>query len=448
VPTGTRKFRSGAFALPLALTLGALLSSAAHALSIELKDVAADRIERQRAYAGGRVPLPGTPDTSRLEQRLAEKGLKKGRPILIRIFKAQSELELWMEKEGTYELFATYPICNWSGTLGPKLREGDKQTPEGFYTITSRQLHRLGRWRHALNLGFPNAFDESLKRDGSYILVHGGCSSVGCFAMTDAVVLEIFQLTSAALRGGQYHVPVHVFPFRMTRENMTAGQDGSWKEFWANLKEGYDSFERTRRPPRISVCNGLYHVDDASPAEAGTPLPLAVCGATAAAIRASDASAWLVQLPSRRLAPTERDTSPERGPDHPDEAQPQARASLERTPEPQKPPREEALRPSQIHSAAAILPGRHAPRLLPNPAADPEQGPPKAAEKIDPDREYELIPQLSAERTGKADQAVEELKCDLRRASCRRFAALERGRAQRAGKEMPARFARVASKDR
>lgn len=288
--------RAGA-ALTMLLASALLQASHVLALSIELKDVAPDRIDRQRAAAVGRLPLPGTPDVTQTERRLAEKGFKSGAAVMIRIFKSESELELWMERDGRFELFATYPICHWSGTLGPKLQEGDKQTPEGFYTITSRQLHRIGRWPRSLNLGFPNAYDRALGRSGSYILVHGGCSSVGCFAMTNPVIAEIYALTYEALRAGQSHVPTHVFPFRMTEENLTKHRSNPWAEFWANLKEGYDSFERTRRPPRISVCEDRYHIQDAAgPVEAGISSPLAVCGGTAAAISALDKSVSLVPL--------------------------------------------------------------------------------------------------------------------------------------------------------
>lgn len=252
------------FAGLLALCAGLIAAgSAAHAISIELKDVAPDRIERQRAAEAGRLPLPQTPDVDRLDARLSEAGLKAGAPMLMRVFKASSELELWMEKGDSFVLFATYPICHWSGTLGPKLKEGDKQTPEGFYTITRRQTRHLGRWRGAINLGFPNVYDRSLGRSGSFILMHGGCSSVGCFAMTDAVMNEIYALTKAAITRGQRHVPVHVFPFRMTDEAVAARRGQEWHPFWASLKAGYDSFERTRKPPRVTVCKKDYYVEDA-----------------------------------------------------------------------------------------------------------------------------------------------------------------------------------------
>jgi murein L,D-transpeptidase YafK len=297
--TGTR----WKFAASLGLAV-ATVATGAQALSIELKDAAPDRIERQRAAAVGRLPLPGTPDVTKTAERLAAKGFANGAPLLLRVFKAESELEVWMEKDGRYELFATYPICHWSGTLGPKQREGDKQTPEGFYTITSRQLHHVGRWPRSLNLGFPNAFDQAMGRSGSYILVHGGCSSVGCFAMTNPVIGEIYGLATAALRGGQRHIPAHVFPFRMTEKNLAKKAKSEWAGFWANLKEGYDSFERTRQPPRVSVCENRYHIQDASPPEAGTPNPLAVCGATVAALRSSDPSAQVVPIESPAANPS------------------------------------------------------------------------------------------------------------------------------------------------
>ena len=259
---------------------------AACAVSIELKDVASDRLDRQRAAAEGNLPLAGTPDLSRLTERLAEKGLKLGSPVLLRAFKSESELEVWIRKDGDYVKFATYPVCHWSGTLGPKLREGDKQTPEGFYTVTRGQMHHVGRWPRSLNLGFPNVFDKVLARNGSNILVHGGCSSVGCFAMTNSVIEEIYSFTDQAISGGQTFVPVHVFPFRMTDENMELQKDSTWQSFWANLKEGYDIVERTQRPPRVSVCEGRYKFQDMAPGEGADAGPLAPCGESLAALEA------------------------------------------------------------------------------------------------------------------------------------------------------------------
>ena len=254
---------------------GLLLATPAMAVVVELKDVAADRIERQRAWAQGQTPLPSTPNLANLDGRLAAKGVNKGSPIFIRIFKTEAELELWVRKGERFVLLDTYPICHWTGTLGPKEREGDKQSPEGFYSVTQRQARHTGRWSKALNLEFPNALDQRLQRTGSYILLHGGCSSTGCFAMTDPVLEEIYGLAAAALRGGQERVHVNVFPFRMTTAALEAHKDHPWREFWGDLKAGYDLFERTHVPPRVAMCGKRYVVRDGTPGENGDARALA-----------------------------------------------------------------------------------------------------------------------------------------------------------------------------
>ncbi len=280
-----------AFVTAAVLVLAA--SNRAQALSIELKDVAADRIERQRSAAAGALPLPGTPNVAVLQERLRDKGVTLAAPILIRIFKSESELEIWKQKDDAYVLFATYPICHWSGTIGPKLRSGDKQAPEGYYTVTRAQARHVGRWPVSLDIGFPNILDQSQARTGSDILIHGGCSSVGCFAMTNPVSDEIHQLTMAALDAGEEIVPVEVLPFRMTDENMAAQIASPWRPFWNNLKEGYDLFERTKRPPNVSVCNGRYIFRETQVGEAAGPLD--ACAPTLMAIREQDQ--WLSNVP-------------------------------------------------------------------------------------------------------------------------------------------------------
>jgi murein L,D-transpeptidase YafK len=196
-----------------------------------------------------------------LEDRLAARGIEPGSPVFIRIFKEEAELELWVEIGKRFELFATYPICNWSGTLGPKLTEGDKQSPEGLYVIGSRQMRQSARWRRSMDLGFPNTFDRGLKRTGSDLLIHGGCTSEGCYAMTDPVIDEIFWLSDAALDEGQKRIQVHAFPFRMTPEKLALHRKDKWFPFWATLKEGYDYFETTRQIPPVAVCERKYLVN-------------------------------------------------------------------------------------------------------------------------------------------------------------------------------------------
>lgn len=275
-------------ALALALTA---IGMPASALVIELKDVAGDRIERQRLNAEGALPLPGTPDIGSLNERLRTSGVTLAAPIVMRIFKAESELEIWKEKAGAYFLFATYPICHWSGTLGPKLRTGDKQAPEGFYTLTKAQLHHSGRWPRSLNLGFPNIYDQSQARTGSDILIHGGCSSVGCYAMTNPVMDEIYQLTQSAMDAGETHVPVQVFPFHMSEENMKARPNSPWLDFWANLKEGHDTFEKSKQQVKVSTCNARY-IFDTSSRVAG---PIEACAPTLVTIK--DQDQWLNGVP-------------------------------------------------------------------------------------------------------------------------------------------------------
>ena len=221
---------------------------------------------------------------------LAKKGMQPGAPVYVRIFKDESELEIWKQRDdGRFYHFKTYPICNWSGELGPKIVEGDKQAPEGFYTVTKRQLYHAGRWPRSLLLNFPNVYDQAEARTGSDILIHGGCTSVGCFAMTNPVSDEVHRLTVAAIDAGQDNVPIHVFPFRMTEENVKSHASPAWASFWANLKEGYDAFEQTKRVPRVAVCNSRYTFAEA-PGTASTGA-VEACQTTIATIK--DQNDWL-----------------------------------------------------------------------------------------------------------------------------------------------------------
>jgi murein L,D-transpeptidase YafK len=195
---------------------------------------------------------------------LAEKGMTEDQPILVRIFKAESELEIWKQKDdGHYYHLKTYPICAYSGGLGPKLKQGDRQAPEGFYLVDKDLMHPNSQYHLAFNMGFPNAYDRALGRTGSNLMVHGDCTSSGCYAMTDAVVEEIYILAREALAGRQENFQVHAFPFRMTAANMAANRKHDWYDFWVNLKEGYDYFETTRLAPRLAVCGKKYVVNAA-----------------------------------------------------------------------------------------------------------------------------------------------------------------------------------------
>jgi murein L,D-transpeptidase YafK len=199
-------------------------------------------------------------DPAEVDKRLAEKGFKRGDPVYLRIFKADLEAELWIKKAGRFELFAVYPICAWSGQLGPKLAEGDGQAPEGFYTVGKGQLNPNSRYHRAFNLGYPNLFDRAHNRTGALLMVHGGCASIGCYAMTDAAIDEVWQIVTAALDKGQERAGFHVFPFRMTEERIAAFAWHPYAEFWRDLKPAYDLFEESRIPPQVSVCDKRYAV--------------------------------------------------------------------------------------------------------------------------------------------------------------------------------------------
>lgn len=193
---------------------------------------------------------------------LGKKGMKLDAPIFVRIFKEESELELWkLRDDGRYHHFKTYPICTWSGELGPKLQQGDKQAPEGFYTVHKNQMNPNSSFHLAFNLGFPNNFDRAHGRTGSALMVHGKCRSAGCYAMTDALIEEIYALARDQFTGDQEAFQVHAFPFRMTDPNMARHKTSKWYPFWTTLKPGYDHFETSRQVPPVEVCERKYHVN-------------------------------------------------------------------------------------------------------------------------------------------------------------------------------------------
>jgi len=199
---------------------------------------------------------------SGLRSDLAAKGLRLGAPIFMRILKQEALLELWIESGEKFQLYKTYPICSFSGELGPKQKQGDNQAPEGFYFVAPRAMNPQSSYHLSFNLGYPNRYDSHYGRTGDYLMVHGNCVSIGCYAMTDPVIEEIWTLADAAFRGGQSFFRVHIFPFRMTTENMHQHQASVWAEFWKNLEVGYRKFETDGRPPNVEVREGRYAFTD------------------------------------------------------------------------------------------------------------------------------------------------------------------------------------------
>lgn len=212
--------------------------------------------------------IPGPADMTKvaerlpqLEEQLPRAELRLAAPVFIRIFKEEAVLELWLgQDDGTFRLFKTYPVCAYSGTLGPKQQEGDEQAPEGFYTVSQNQMKPDSRYHLAFNIGFPNAYDRAQGYSGSYLMVHGSCISVGCYAMGNKAIEEIYLLAQAALDKGQDAFAVHIFPFRLTPENLLRHRHSAWLPFWRQLQEGYDAFETFRIPPDMRVIDGNYRL--------------------------------------------------------------------------------------------------------------------------------------------------------------------------------------------
>ncbi|WP_211596710.1 L,D-transpeptidase family protein [Phreatobacter stygius] len=199
-------------------------------------------------------------------EELNTKGMTRTSPVLMRIFKQEAELEVWKkDANGRYALFKVYPICNYSGDLGPKVREGDRQSPEGFYAITPGLMNPNSSYYLAFNMGFPNNFDRAHGRSGSHLMVHGDCSSRGCYAMTDEAIAEVYALARDALQGGQESFQVQAYPFRMTPRNLARHRNNPNMAFWRNLKEGYDHFEVTRQEPQVDVCERRYVFNAVAP---------------------------------------------------------------------------------------------------------------------------------------------------------------------------------------
>jgi murein L,D-transpeptidase YafK len=204
--------------------------------------------------------------------KMAEVGTTKEAPMLIRAYKKEAELEIWkMGADGKYVYLKTYPMCRWSGQLGPKTREGDRQVPEGFYSITPAQMNPNSSYYLSFNVGYPNQLDRALGHSGGTIMVHGACSSAGCFSMTDAQIAEIYAVARSAFDGGQRAIQMQSYPFRMTAENLAKHRLDPNIGFWKNLKEGNDHFEVTKEEPQVAYC-GRGYVFNASASGAMDPL--------------------------------------------------------------------------------------------------------------------------------------------------------------------------------
>ena len=211
------------------------------------------------------------------------KGMVRTSSVMARIFKEEGKLEIWKAKtNGRYDMVASYDICKWSGKLGPKYTEGDRQAPEGFYTVRPAQMNPRSNYHLSFNIGYPNAYDRANGRTGANLMVHGACSSSGCYSMTDAQIEQIYAFGRDAFQGGQTEFQIQAFPFRMTAANMARYRNDPNYEFWKMLKVGYDNFEITKVPPKVDVCEKRYVFNQVA-AEGATFDPTGACPADHAA---------------------------------------------------------------------------------------------------------------------------------------------------------------------
>jgi murein L,D-transpeptidase YafK len=249
-----------------------LLASAALSAAIMLSGCNTDGVLPMSEKAAR--PLP-----AKLVSQIESKNMDKESPILVRLFKEESELEIWkQDRTGQFALLKTYPICRWSGELGPKIKEGDRQAPEGFYNITPGLMNPNSAYYLSFDLGYPNAYDRSWGRTGAQLMVHGDCSSRGCYSMTDEQISEIYALGRDAFFGGQKSFQVQAYPFRMTGQNMAKHRNSPHLAFWKMLKKGSDHFEVTRAEPRVNVCEKRYVFDAQSPGDPSRPLSFSASG--------------------------------------------------------------------------------------------------------------------------------------------------------------------------
>ncbi len=264
--------RLGSFVLNSRTPVRAFLASAAVAASLALAGCDGESLSTN---AKANKPIP-----EKLVGEMDQKNMDKASPMLVRLFKQEAELEVWkQDRNGRYALLKTYPICRWSGDLGPKIREGDRQAPEGFYTITPAQMNPQSAYYLSFNMGYPNAFDKALGRTGSQLMVHGDCSSRGCYAMTDEQISEIYSLGRESFFGGQRAFQVQAYPFRMTAQNMAKHRNNPNMPFWKMIKEGNDHFEVTRQEPKVDFCEKRYVFDAQAPVGSNKPLAFNPAGA-------------------------------------------------------------------------------------------------------------------------------------------------------------------------
>jgi len=273
---------SGNFALIRSYVSRALGRSGAGLRGVATSAVLACAFALAGCYGDEGYQLPAKAMKELSPEMLAQlqtKNMPRESPILVRVFKEESELEVWkQDTTGLYQLLKVYPICRWSGELGPKKVEGDRQAPEGFYAITPGLMNPNSSYYLAINMGFPNAYDKANGYSGGFLMIHGDCSSRGCYAMTDEQIGEIYSLARESFLGGQKQFQIQAYPFRMTPANLARHRTNPNMAFWKMLKEGNDHFEVTHMEPKVDVCERHYVFDAQAPGNSTKPLAFSPSG--------------------------------------------------------------------------------------------------------------------------------------------------------------------------
>lgn len=197
-----------------------------------------------------------------IEDKLHENNLTTGQLNLLMVaYKESNLLEIYGKNktDSSYQKILSYEICSRSGELGPKKKQGDRQVPEGFYFI--QRFNPTSNYYLSLGISYPNLADRRKNKTenlGGDIFIHGSCVTIGCLPMTDDKIKEIYLLAVHARNNGQLKIPVYIFPFEMTEQNMVYYKK-HYKEqpeliqFWENLKIGYDQFRENPKELKIEV---------------------------------------------------------------------------------------------------------------------------------------------------------------------------------------------------
>jgi murein L,D-transpeptidase YafK len=265
--------------MPMPFRFSSLRRWAATAAAVTLAALLSGCVGEEDSGSDGLVDRAYAPLSPQMLALMQAKGTSPDSPVLFRTYKKEAEFQVWkMRSDGRYALLRIYPMCRWSGQLGPKKKQGDRQVPEGFYAIYPSQMNPHSNYYLSFNVGYPNLYDRVHGYSGDSIMVHGICSSAGCFSMTNSEIGEIYTIARLAFAAGQPEIQMQSMPFHMTAENLAKYRLDPNIDFWRELKNGADNFEVTKREVAVGVCN-MHYMFNARSADGQSFDPTAPCPA-------------------------------------------------------------------------------------------------------------------------------------------------------------------------